>query len=124
MSVEAAVFIEKFKNKEINGAEIKLTDSLNYYIVQKHGEKTELYMDIDLEYPEEPPLKKEQEMSIQPLGLTEFGMGKGVLTSIRKQHEKKAELVKVLKEIEEIEKYIDFNRVSEIVYNLSRKRKG
>lgn len=119
MSLKASEFIEKFKGNKVVGAEIKIVDTLDYYILQKHGKKTDLYTDRDVEYPEEPPLNKEKEVLIKPMGVSELGMGKGVFTLAKKSHRKKSELIKTLKNIEEIEKYIDFTKVSKVIYTFS-----
>ena len=120
-SVRTEEFIEKFKGEKIKGAEIKLGDSLDYYIVQKHGKKTDLYIDKEVEHPEDPPVRTEDVM-VQPEpigGTTEFGTSRGLLTVTRYPHKKEAELVKHMKDIEDIKKYIDFEKVSEVIYEKS-----
>lgn len=119
MSVKLDEFIGKFGSEEIQGAEIKLAGSLDYYIVQKHGKKTDLYVDKETEYPEDPPVRESVEMLIMTEttgGTAKFGSDGGLCTITKYEHKKEAELVKHLKDIKKITKYINFEEVSEIIY--------
>lgn len=118
MSVEVGTFLEKFKDAGIESAEIKITDSPYYYIVQKEDEKAELYRDREVEYPEEPVNTEEEGIMMPPdtFGVTQLNQSVGVFTLKKHHDKKKAELVKVLKDIDTIKEYIEFENVSEIIY--------
>ena len=63
-----------------------------------------------------------EDVMVQPEpigGTTEFGTSRGLLTVTRYPHKKEAELVKYMKDIEDIKKYIDFEKVSEVIYEKS-----
>lgn len=122
MGVDKREFIERFQLTEIKGAEIRLLDSQDYYIVQKHGDKTDLYVDREAEYPEDPAPERKAEVINQsgPVGgATEFGGVRGFFSVRRYPQRKEAELVKHLRDIEDIGKYIEFKKVCEIIYEKS-----
>ncbi len=119
MAVKIDEFIGRFKEKEVQSAEIRLTDTLDYYIVQKHDGKVDLYTDREMEYKDDLPLRKSKEVIGQeePMGITtEFGSIRGLFSITKHPHRKEAELVKHLKNIEDIGRYIDFESVSEVIY--------
>ena len=118
MSVEVGTFMEKFKDAEIESAEIKISDSPYYYIIQKRDEKAQLYLDREAEYPEETVDADDKGIILPPdtLGITQLNQSVGIFT-LKKHHDKyKAELIKEFKDLSNIEKYIEFENVSEIIY--------
>ena len=109
MLVEIGDFLEKFSSLEVESAELKMKSSPYYYIVQKYKGKVDLYLDREVDYLEEPvDLEKEGSMLI-PNKL-------GVFTLRRYHAKKEVELVKHMKNIEDIKKYVDFKDISEVIY--------
>lgn len=109
MLVEIGTFLEKFNNLEVESAELKMKSSPYYYIVQKSKGKADLYLDREVEYQEDPvDFEKEGSMLI-PNKV-------GVFTLRRHHAKKEAELVKHMENIEDIKKYVDFEDISEVIY--------